>query len=243
MAPPVPRRAALVTGGSSGIGRAFALALAEDGYDLTLVARTAEKLAVVAREVEARGGTANVVVGDVSDEGSVAASVASHVDRFGRLDVLVNSAGLGIGEPVGAVTTRRLDRQLSVNVRATVLFCREALGLLTAAGAEHGRALVLNLSSSAGRRGVGGFSVYSATKFAVVGFTEALDAELAGTGVKATVLCPSLVRTPMSEGVHAADGVALLETDDLVKVLRLLLDLSPGCQVPELRMSPPGGGS
>lgn len=189
-------RAALVTGASSGIGLALASMLFAEGYALTMVARRLEKLQAAASSLDGGSDVVNVVAGELADEAVVQEAVRSHRERFGRLDVLVNSAGLGIGEPIGALSTGRLDRQLDVNVRATALFCSEAVELLRRAGQDHRNALILNLASITGKRGAPGFAAYSAAKFAVVGLSESLNQELGDEGIKCTALCPTLVDTP-----------------------------------------------
>src|SRR4029079_16393438 len=112
------------------------------------------------------GYEVEAVAGTMADEGDVRRVVASHRERFGRLDVLVNCAGVGSGAPVAEMVTKRVDLQLDVNLRAPVLFYRECADLLHAAGAEHGNALVVNLSSISGKSGQPWLSVYSATKAA-----------------------------------------------------------------------------
>jgi NAD(P)-dependent dehydrogenase (short-subunit alcohol dehydrogenase family) len=239
--PAAPRRAALVTGASSGIGLALSKMLLAEGYALTMVARQPEKLEAAARDLAA-GADINVVAGDLTDESVVREAVRSHAEHFQRLDVLVNSAGVGIAEPIGTLTTSRLDRQLSLNVRATALLCREGSELLVQAGREHRNALILNLASVVGKQGAAGFAAYSATKFAVVGLTQSLNQELGASGVKATALCPALVNTPMTDFIKdQVPAESMIQTSDIVEVARMLLGLSPGCVVPELALTAPGG--
>src|SRR3954454_12478165 len=133
-------RSALVTGGSSGIGLAIARVLREEGFELTLASRTAEKVERAAAELDATAVAANV-----AEEEDCKRVVAAHSERFGSLDVLVNSAGVGIGEPLDSVTTKFVDRQLAINVRGLLLVTREALPLL-----KQARGLVVNLASIAG---------------------------------------------------------------------------------------------
>jgi short-subunit dehydrogenase len=236
-------RAALVTGGSSGIGLALATTLAERGYAITLVGRQQDKLDRAVRRVEEAGGTAHAVAGNLADEQTAVRAIREHRERFGRLDVLVNSAGLGMAEPIHRLTTKRLDLQLDVNVRAVAVLCREAADLLREAGREHGNALVLNLASISGKQGVAGFAAYSATKFAVVGLSEALAGELAPDGVKVTALCPALVDTPMTDPMEATvPKASMIRVEDVATAFRMLLDLSPACVVPELVLGRPGAG-
>src|SRR5256885_17248046 len=145
----MPERAAIVTGASRGIGLAIAEALAQDGYGLTISARKPDTLAQTAERLRADGHEVEDVAGNMGDEEAVRAVVERHRERFGRLDVLVNNAGLGIGAAVGEHQAKHIDMQLDVNLRAVVLFYRECAELLRAAGGEHRNALVVNMSSLA----------------------------------------------------------------------------------------------
>jgi NAD(P)-dependent dehydrogenase (short-subunit alcohol dehydrogenase family) len=236
------QRAAIVTGASSGIGLAIARMLGEEGYALTLAARRPDKLTAAADGLRADGFEVQEVAGPLSEEEAVLAVVAAHQERYGRLDVLVNNAGVGIGAPVAEIQTKRLDMQLDVNVRAMVLFYRECAGMLRAAAAEHRSALVVNTASISGKRGQAWLSVYSATKAAVVGFTEAMNKEMAQEGVKSTALCPAFVDTPMTDFAKAGgvDAEAMIRPQDISEAVRLLLKLSPPCLIPEIIFERPG---
>src|SRR5688500_18443339 len=194
-------RAAIVTGASSGIGLAIAETLGGEGYGLTVAARRPDKLEAAAEGLRSQGFDVNAVAGQLTEEEVVQQVVASHRERFGRLDVLVNNAGVGLGAPVGEIQTKRLDLQIDLNLRSIILFYRECVDLLRAAGAEHRNALVVNTSSISGKSGQAWLSVYSATKAAVVGWTQAMNKELNGDGIKSVALCPGYVDTPMTEFV------------------------------------------
>ena len=237
----MPDRAALVTGASSGIGLAIALALGEEGHGLTVAARRPEKLAAAADELRAAGHDVEEVAANLTEEDDIGRVVAAHRERFGRLDVLVNSAGVGFGAPADGHQTKRVDMQMDVNLRAIVLFYRECAELLKAAGAEHGNALVVNLSSNAGKSGQPWLSVYSATKAAVIGYTQAMNRELASEGVKSVALCPGFVDTPMSDFIKEQIKPAeMIRTEDVAHSVRFLLRLSPACIVPEIVFERPG---
>jgi NAD(P)-dependent dehydrogenase (short-subunit alcohol dehydrogenase family) len=236
-------RAAIVTGASSGIGLALARMLAEEGHAVTLAARRPQKLRAACEELLADGLEVQQVAANVGDEDDIRRVVAAHRDAYGRLDVLVNNAGLGIGMAIGELDAKRLDLQLTTNLRSIPLFYREALEMLTAAGAEHRNALVVNTASIAGKQGEAWLSVYSATKFGVVGFTQAMNRELHALGIKSTALCPAYVDTAMTEFVrHRVDPADMIQTSDIVAAVRMLLALTPGCVVPEIVFQPPGGG-
>jgi NAD(P)-dependent dehydrogenase (short-subunit alcohol dehydrogenase family) len=237
----MPDRAAIVTGASRGIGLAIARMLGEEGHALTLTSRRPENLDAAAGELRDAGFDVETVAGNMAGEEDVQRVVATHRDRFGRLDVLVNSAGVGIGAPVGEIQTKRLDLQLDVNLRAIVLFYRETADLLRAAGAEHGNALVVNLASIAGKSGQAWLSVYSATKAAVVGWTQAMNKELNSEGVKSVALCPGFVDTDMTEFIREhVKPEEMIRPEDIAESVRFLLRVSPACVVPEIVFQRPG---
>ena len=237
-------RAAIVTGASSGIGLAVARMLAEQGHAVTLVARRPEKLDAAHAQLHGEGLEVQQVVANVGDEADVVRAVAAHRDAYGRLDVLMNNAGVGIGAPIGELSTKRMDLQLATNLRSVPLFYRESLALLTAAGAEHRNALVLNTSSIAGKSGQAWLSIYSATKFAINGFTQAMNQELSGLGIKSTALCPGYVDTPMADFVKGQiPAEEMIQTADIVAAVQMLLSLSPGCVIPEIIFARPGTAS
>jgi NAD(P)-dependent dehydrogenase (short-subunit alcohol dehydrogenase family) len=237
----MPDRAAIVTGASSGIGLAIAQVLAEEGHALTINARRSDKLEMAVEGLRRTGATVEGVAGNMAEEGDVKRVVASHRERLGRLDVLVNCAGLGAGAPVGDVDTRRVDLQLDVNLRAPILFYREALDLLKAAGAEHRNALVVNLASISAKKGRAWLSVYSATKAGLVAFTEAMNEELAADGVKSVALAPAWVDTPMTDFIkQQVKAEEMISTRDIAEAVRFLLRLSPNCVVPEIIFQRPG---
>src|SRR3954447_26231860 len=188
-------RAALITGASSGIGLAIAQVLAEEGHALTVSARRPDKLANAAEALARLGADVHAVAGNVADEDDVRRIVAEHRGRYGRLDVLVNCAGLGAGAAVDTLDSKRVDLQLDVNLRAPILLYRETVGLLKAAGREHRGALVVNVASISAKRGRAWLSVYSATKAGLVAFTEAMNVELNADGVKSVALAPAWVNT------------------------------------------------
>lgn len=235
-------RAAIVTGASSGIGLAIADVLGELGYGLTVSARRPEKLQAAAETLTAKGYDVEVVPAMLGEEDEVRRVVAAHRDRFGRLDVLVNNAGVGIGSAVGEIQTKRLDMMLDLNFRSPILFYRETIDLLRAAGAEHRNALVVNTASIAGKSGQAWLSVYAATKGALVNFTEGMNKELSADGIKNTALCPAFVDTPMTDFAKAngVDADAMITPQDIAESVRFLLTLSPACIVPEIQFIRPG---
>jgi NAD(P)-dependent dehydrogenase (short-subunit alcohol dehydrogenase family) len=234
-------RAAIVTGASSGIGLAIAGVLGEEGYAITMVARRAEKLEEARKGLSEQGFEVYAVAANLAEEEEVKKVVGTHRERYGRLDVLVNNAGVGAGAPVGEIQTKRLDMQIDINFRSIVLFYRECVDMLREAGAEHKRAVVVNTASIAGKYGEAWLSVYSATKHAVVGWTDSMNRELASSGIRSTALCPAFVDTPMTDFVKGqVPADEMIQPEDIAESVRFLLKVSPACLVPEIMFIRPG---
>ena len=216
-------RAALVTGGSSGIGLAIARVLQDEGFDLTLVSRRAEKVEAAAAEL---GATA--IAADVSKVEDCERLVAEHRERYGRLDMLVNSAGVGIAGTVDSLPAKHLDLQLGVNLRGLFLVTQAAIPLL-----RESRGWIVNLASIAGTLPTPGLATYGATKAAVISLTRSLNEELDGAGVRACAICPAFVDTPMAEwsGIPADQ---MIRPEDCAEVVRMLLRLGPHARVPQV---------
>jgi NAD(P)-dependent dehydrogenase (short-subunit alcohol dehydrogenase family) len=216
-------RSALITGGSSGIGLAIARALREDAFTLTLAARTREKVEAAARELDALG-----VAADVADEADCRRIVDEHRERYGRLDVLVNSAGVGIAGDIAELPAKHVDLQLDVNLRGLMLVTAAALPLLREA-----RGLVVNLASIAGTMGTPFLPVYGAAKAAVIQFTDTLNHGEQENGVRATAISPGFVDTPMTAW-GPVPREEMIRPEDCAEIVRLLLRLSPYARIPHV---------
>jgi NAD(P)-dependent dehydrogenase (short-subunit alcohol dehydrogenase family) len=236
-----PERAAIVTGASSGIGLAIARMLGQEGFAVTMAARRAEKLNDAVAGLAAEGLDVHGVAANVAEESEIQKVVGAHRERYERLDVLVNNAGVGIGAALADIQTKHLDMQLDINLRSIVLFYRECLPLLQAAGAEHANALVVNTSSISGKRAEAWLSIYSASKHGVVGWTEAMNKELGGQGIKSIALCPAFVDTPMTDFVKGqVKAEEMIRPEDIAEAVRFMLRVSPACVVPEMMFVRPG---
>jgi NAD(P)-dependent dehydrogenase (short-subunit alcohol dehydrogenase family) len=234
-------RAAIITGASSGIGLAIAKVLGEEGYAMTVASRRPEKLEAAVAELRELGHDVESLAVNVGDESEIKRVVDTHKERYGRLDVLVNNAGVGIGAPVGEIQTKHIDMQLAINLRSIFLFYRECVPLLREAAAEHKNAIVVNTSSISGKHGEAWLSVYSATKHGVVGWTEAMNKELGSEGIKSTALCPAFVDTPMTDFVKEhVPAAEMIRPEDIAESVRFLLRVSPACVVPEIMFVRPG---
>jgi hypothetical protein len=185
----------LVTGASSGIGRATALAFAAAGANVVLVARRAAALAKVATQARAAGGTALVVAADVTDPAAVAAGFRKAVKRFDRIDVVVNNAGVLIPARVAELDPRDLQRMLDVNLFGALHVMQASVEQMQS---QPGGGHIVNVASLAGRRGFSPLGGYCASKFALVGMTEALRTELLGGKVGVSLVLPGVIDTPMA---------------------------------------------
>jgi len=237
----VPDRAAIVTGASRGIGLALAETLGEEGFGLTITARKPDTLQQAAARLRDRGFEVEDVPANMNDEEGIQEVVERHRERYGRLDVLINNAGVGIGAPATEHQTKFVDLQLGVNLRAIILFYRECTDLLRAAGAEHGNALVINMASIAGKSPQAWLSVYSATKAAVAAYSVSMNKELAKYGVKSVAFAPGFVDTDMTD--YVKDKVPpeeMLRPSDISEGLRFVLRVSRTCLIPEIVFQRPG---
>jgi NAD(P)-dependent dehydrogenase (short-subunit alcohol dehydrogenase family) len=216
-------RSALITGGSSGIGLAIGRMLREEGFELTLASRTKEKIEVAAAEIGA-----HAVAADVGREEDCVRVVAEHKERFGGMDLLVNSAGIGIAGTVESLQAKHIDLQLGINLRGLLLVTRESIPLL-----KETKGWVVNLASIAGTTPTPGLTVYGATKAAVIALTRSLNAELDGDGVRAIALCPGFVDTPMAEW-SGLPGDEMIQPEDCAEVVRLCLKLSSRARIPQV---------
>ncbi|MEA1951942.1 MAG: SDR family oxidoreductase [Planctomycetota bacterium] len=193
---------AIVTGASSGIGRAIALELARQGARVVAVARREQRLAELAREVARLGGEIETLAGDITDDATRRAAVEAAQSRYGGLDILVNNAGVGAMGPFEKSDPQRARTVMEVNFFATIELTRLALPLLH----EGTNPIIVNISSIVGLRGTPHNSVYSASKFAVQGFSESLRAELARDKVAVLVVSPGTTQTEFFDKVVEKTG-------------------------------------
>ncbi|MDX6475217.1 MAG: meso-butanediol dehydrogenase / (S,S)-butanediol dehydrogenase / diacetyl reductase [Gaiellaceae bacterium] len=214
---------ALVTGGSSGIGLAIARMLRDEGFELTLASRTKEKIEAAASELGA-----HAVAADMGKEEDCIRVVAEHAERFGGMDMLVNSAGIGIAGTVESLQTKHIDLQLGVNLRGLLLVSREAIPLLKAS-----KGWIVNLASIAGTAPTPGLTVYGATKAAVIALTRSQNAELDGDGVRAIAICPGFVDTPMAQW-SGLPRDEMIQPDDCAEIVRMCLRLSSRARIPQV---------
>jgi 3-oxoacyl-[acyl-carrier protein] reductase len=215
------RPVAIVTGASRGIGRAIALRLAREGFDLALAARTESDLEAAARECEAAGAAVLVVTCDVSREEDVKRLFERTRERFGRLDLLVNNAGVGVYKPLAETTLEEYEHVMGVNLRGVFLCSREAMRRMAEAGGT-----IVNISSVVGIKGYPNQAVYTASKHGVVGLTKVIAEEGREHGIRAHVICPGGVATDMvSQARPDISPEELLQPDDVADLVAYLVNL------------------
>jgi 3-oxoacyl-[acyl-carrier protein] reductase len=193
---------AVITGASSGIGRATALALADRGARLSLLARSVTELSEVAKEAGKRGsGATRYFACDVRDETAVDHAISSTLEWFGRIDILVNSAGLSLNGPVDGYSLEDWRTVVDTNLTGTFLTCRAVLPAMKRQGGQ-----IINISSGAGRNGIKEMAAYCAAKFGVIGFTESLALEVRNQNIRVSVLLPGSVATGFSTVAKREDA-------------------------------------
>ena len=234
----LPGQAALVAGGSRGIGRAIARALAGEGAAVALLARGRAGLEAVAAEIEAAGGRALAIPADASQEGPAARAVEEACAALGRLDILVTAQGTGSLGPLDAARVSDWDAMIAANLRATFLLWRAALGPMLRAG----RGTIINVVSLAAVRVIPGCAAYTASKAGVLGLSRALAEEVRGRGVRVAALCPGAVDTPFWDGIPGSPDRTRMLRPESVAAAALLVATQPSrAFVEEVVLAPTPG--
>jgi NAD(P)-dependent dehydrogenase (short-subunit alcohol dehydrogenase family) len=223
----------LVTGAGRGIGRAIALGLGREGARVALVSRTASELEAVAGEIRKAGGAAVTVPGDLRDPAFPARSVEAAVAAHGRLQVLVNNAGIGVFASFAETTDAMWDDVLGTNLTAVFRLTRAALPHLTKGGGQ-----IFMISSLAGQNAIGGLSAYCASKAALDHLAACLMLEVRGAGVKVTVLAPGSVDTGFAGMPRAGDTSWMLQPEDLAAAVLDLLQGRDAAHLSRVEMRP-----
>jgi NADP-dependent 3-hydroxy acid dehydrogenase YdfG len=235
---------ALVTGASSGIGAAGAEALAAAGATVVAVARRADRLDTLVSQIADRGGNAVALPGDVTDEKVAQGVVTETLRRFGRLDILVNSAGVIDAGGIENADTARYRRVLDINLMASLYTSRAVIGPMRAQGGGD----IINISSTAGRRAAALFNAYSASKFALTAMTEALRQEVGRQGIRVCIIEPGATTTEVSEGIgdpkyrkfiheHVSKDGAM-KPQDVAAAILLVVSLPSRANVSQLLIRP-----
>ena len=229
-------KVALITGASAGIGRASALALAQEGANMVLTARRQERLDELEAAVQQAGGKAISVVGDSTEEETAQRCVTAATQTFGALDILINNVGIGNYKNLVDTSAAEYDELMDTNVRSTFLFTRHTVPVMI----NQGSGTILMISSMAGIYGFAGEAIYCATKFAQVGFAQALDKELRPHGIKVGVICPGGVKTEFALGKGRTEqSVAesgMLDPEDVAGAVLLACTQSSNSRIIEVQM-------
>ncbi|GAB3236412.1 3-ketoacyl-ACP reductase [Hymenobacter seoulensis] len=215
---------ALITGAGKGIGRAIALALAKEGVNVALLARTESQLREVAQEIEALGVKAVTLVADVADRAAVEAAVDQALSTLGSLDILMNNAGIGTFAKLVDMDPAEWEKIIQVNLMGTYYTTRAVLPQMIAR--ETGD--IINIASTAGQRGAATTSAYSASKFAILGLTESLMQEVRKQNIRVSALTPSTVATELAIGNNLTDGnpEKVMQPEDLAEFIVSQLKLN-----------------
>ena len=228
----------LITGASAGIGKACALALAKEGASLVLTARRKHRLDELVEAIQSAGGRAVEVVGDVREEETARRAVMTAKEQFGAVHILINNAGMGNYKQLIDTSAEEYDEMMDTNVRSTFLFTRHTVPLMI----EQRSGTILILSSMAGIYGFAGEAVYCATKFAQVGFAQALDKELHPHGIRVGVICPGGVKTEFALGKgRTEESVAqsgMLDPEDVAAAVLLACTQPAHSRIIEIQMRP-----
>ncbi|HEX7874601.1 MAG TPA: SDR family NAD(P)-dependent oxidoreductase [Sphingobium sp.] len=237
-------KVALVTGASSGIGEAAALALAEAGGAVAVSGRRRERLDALVARIEAAGGRALALPGDVSVEADASKAVADTVAQLGRLDILVNSAGVNEAGGIETLTLEQWHKVIDINLMGTIYTCRAAFAQMKAQGAGD----IVNISSTAGRRSGWQFASYATSKFGVTGFTEALRQEGGQCGIRVAIVEPGATATEIAESIsdpkwreaihHHTHNDTAMESQDIVDAIMLIVQLPRRANVTRILIQP-----
>jgi len=224
---------AIVTGAGRGIGRSIALMLGQHGAHVVLAARTDVELQAVQTEIIAQGGQALCIPTDVSCERAVQTLVQSTIAQVGRLDIIVNNAGMGIFGPLAEMTTKQWDRVMAVNARGPFLLCREAIPYLK----QQPRSFIINITSVVGVKGYANQAAYSASKHAVMGMTKALAKEVQGDGIRVHAICPGGVDTEMvRQSRPDLDPAVLIQPEEIADVVLFLVTRRGNAVIDEIHV-------
>ena len=237
-------KVALITGASSGIGEAAALALGAEGAAVAVSARRKERLDELVKRIEAAGGTAVALPGDVTVEADATKAVEDTVSRLGRIDVLVNSAGVNEAGGVESLSLDTWRRVIDINLMGTIYTCKAAIPHMKAQGAGD----IINISSTAGRRAAGLFGPYTTSKFGLTGFTEGMRQEVGAAGIRVAIVEPGATATEIANSISDPkwrDAIhqhthkqGAMEASDVADAIVLIVTLPRRANVSQMLIRP-----
>jgi NADP-dependent 3-hydroxy acid dehydrogenase YdfG len=237
-------KVALVTGGASGIGKGAALALAAAGVAVAVSGRRKERLDAVVTEIESAGGKALAIQGDVGVEAQAFAAVEQAVAAFGKLDILINCAGVNEAGGIEALDLEGWRKVIDINLWGTIYSCKAAVPYINAAGGGD----IINISSTAGRRAAGLFASYATSKHGVNGFTESIRQELGGQDIRVALIEPGATETDIAASVSDPQWSAMMQAHvskegamqpgDIAEAIIFILSLPRRANVSQLLIRP-----
>ncbi len=228
-------KVAVITGAGKGIGRGIALALAKQGMDIVLGARTQKDLENVAKEIEKLGRKALPVICDVSKEKDVSNLISVAVSRFDKIDVLVNNAGMGVFAPVDEMSVSDFDTMWNTNIRGTFLATKFALPYMK----QQKSGDIINIASLAGRNSFKGGSGYSATKWAMIGFARSVLLEVRDYNIRVITICPGSVDTDFSPNMNKSkDTSRVPKAEDIAQIVVDAINMPRHVMVSEIDVRP-----
>ena len=228
-------KVALVTGASRGIGRSIALKLAEEGYHIALCARNREELQQVAVDIRNDGGVASAFPGSVVDAATVEKTVSRVMEKWGRIDLLVNNAGIGVFHAIESFSESDWDSMMEVNVKGNFLYCRSVIPHMKAKSAGH----IINIASDVSRRTFSNGAAYCASKYAQDAMTSGLRKEIRKYGIKVSIVYPGLVDTHFhSHKVGSEKAKNWLSPDDIADAVTYIAQAPSHVVIDELMVHP-----
>ncbi|MBI3743284.1 MAG: SDR family oxidoreductase [Chloroflexi bacterium] len=231
-------KACIVTGASSGIGLAIVKRLAQDGANVVMLARSSEKLEAVRRATAAQAGQRIPLATDVTDERQVREAIEKTIERFGRIDVLVNAAGAAYFQPITETSTAQWDQVLDTNLKAVFLACKYAVPAMLA----EGRGDIVNIGSIAAHQGFENSTAYCASKHGLLGFGRALALEVRKKGLRVVTITPGSVDTPLWDSMAwSPDRKKMLHAEDVASAVYAALAIGENASVDEMVVMPREG--
>lgn len=229
------KKTAIVSGASRGIGREIAGRLAREGYFVAILARNEEEVRELEFEIDAAGGKSRAYPLDIADEGQVSRAVADVLANFGRIDVVVNNAGVGVFKPGAELSTEEWDRVMDVNVKGSFLLTKAALPAMVAAGAGH----IVAIASDVSKRTFATGALYCASKYAQDAFFSGLRKEVRPQGIKVSVVYPGLVDTYFHGGGPGQEHRSTyLTPHDIADAVAYILNAPAHVVIDELMIHP-----